>query len=434
MVHQESIRERSWSQILPKHDPQITQPSPTARKMLTSMPPSHPSVVDPARWTGSLRAVLHIVLDSKQPTFLAMGPERLCVYNDAFVPIMGRKHPEMFGRPSSETWAEAWGELEPMFDRVFGGEAVHMSEFDLGPSQGLIENANFDFSCTPIKADDGSVVGLFGVCFEATDRATPESKHLASAERERSRLSEMARDLFAVATFDGHLRSINPAWSRLLGRSEEELTTRPFAEIIHPDDLATTGAVLDRLRSGEPVHQFHVRLLKADGTPVSFAWSAVPETEGDAGTFYTVGRDITDDVVRDEALRQSQKMDAVGQLTGGLAHDFNNLLMAVLANLELLAKHLLPDQRSARLIEGAVKGAQRGAALTQRLLAFARRQDLIVKPTNLGELLEGMGELLERSLGDAIEVRFSKTKQPPRGNGGREPVGTRRPQSRAEFP
>ncbi len=105
------------------------------------------------------------------------------------------------------------------------------------------------------------------------------------------------------------------------------------------------------------------------------------------------------------ALRQSQKMEAIGQLTGGVAHDFNNLLMPILGNLELLRKYLSDDPRTARLIDGAVKGAQRGAALTQRLLAFARRQDLTVAPTDLSELLRNMTELLEQSLGGGVELR-----------------------------
>jgi signal transduction histidine kinase len=97
-------------------------------------------------------------------------------------------------------------------------------------------------------------------------------------------------------------------------------------------------------------------------------------------------------------------MDMIGQLTGGVAHDFNNLLMAVLGNLELLRKYAGDEPRMNRLIDGAMSGAQRGAALTQRLLAFARRQDLRVEPTSLIELVRGMDDLMERSAGAAIEL------------------------------
>jgi len=103
-------------------------------------------------------------------------------------------------------------------------------------------------------------------------------------------------------------------------------------------------------------------------------------------------------------LRQAQKMEAIGQLTGGVAHDFNNLLMAVLGNLELLRKHADGDAKATRLIEGALQGARRGASLTQRLLAFARRQDLRVDAVDLGKLVDEMTDLLKRSVGTDIVI------------------------------
>ena len=107
-----------------------------------------------------------------------------------------------------------------------------------------------------------------------------------------------------------------------------------------------------------------------------------------------------------EQLRQAQKMETIGQLTGGVAHDFNNLLMAVMGNLELLRKRVPNDPRLHRLIDVAMQGAERGASLTQRLLAFARQQDLNPAPVDLGGLLRGMSELLERSLGSRISLRL----------------------------
>ncbi len=103
-----------------------------------------------------------------------------------------------------------------------------------------------------------------------------------------------------------------------------------------------------------------------------------------------------------EQLLQSQKMESIGQLTGGVAHDFNNLLMAIMGNLDLLRKRCVDDQRSLRLIDGAMRGAHRGASLTKRMLAFARQQELTTTPTNLGDLIAGMRDLLDRSLGPYI--------------------------------
>jgi len=111
---------------------------------------------------------------------------------------------------------------------------------------------------------------------------------------------------------------------------------------------------------------------------------------------------------RETALAQlfeAQKMDTIGQLTGGVAHDFNNLLMAVLGSLTLLEKRLPDDPRSHRLLQNAVQGAQRGAALTQRLLAFSRRQELKPEAVDVPQLVDGMRELLERALGPGIELQ-----------------------------
>jgi len=106
----------------------------------------------------------------------------------------------------------------------------------------------------------------------------------------------------------------------------------------------------------------------------------------------------------EEALIQAQKVESIGQLTGGVAHDFNNLLMAVLGNLEVLRRHVARDEKAVRLIEGALEGARRGASLTQRLLAFARRQELAVKRFDVTELIAGLNPLMRQSAGTGIEI------------------------------
>jgi signal transduction histidine kinase/CheY-like chemotaxis protein len=115
---------------------------------------------------------------------------------------------------------------------------------------------------------------------------------------------------------------------------------------------------------------------------------------------------------REAALAQvheMQKLESLGQLTGGLAHDFNNLLMAILGNLDLLAKKLPSDPMLRRLIDGAIRSAERGAALTKRMLAFARRQELAPEAVDVARLIKGMAEMLQRSIGPAIDITMEFT-------------------------
>lgn len=366
-------------------------------------------------WSPTLIALLELVLNSRQPMFMAWGADRTWIYNDAFIAIAGRKHPSSLGCPAPAVWSEAWSDLQPYFERVFTGESISMAGFEVGlDRRGVVENAVFDFSCTPVRpGPDAPVMGLFGVCVETTAHVTSGRQQLAMAERERARILEMSRDLFAVASFEGRLLSINPAWSDQLERAQAELLARPFSEIIHPDDLQETAGVVAQLMAGRSVHQFKVRLLKADGSPIAYAWSAVPELDPPNGTFYTVGRDITEEraataelQAAQEALRQSQKMEAVGQLTGGLAHDFNNLLGGVSASLQVLQKRLDAGKfdGAERYIAMGMASVRRAASLTQRLLAFSRRQTLDPRPVDVNRLISGVEEMLQRTLGPAIAL------------------------------
>jgi PAS domain S-box-containing protein len=357
----------------------------------------------PATWSTSLKALTGVLLDAKQPMFIVWGSEQLLLYNDGYAAVLAGKHPEALGRPFLDVWAEIRPDLLPIVQQAYAGTAVHMDDITLVMERrGFREETHFAFSYTPIRGDDGNVEGFFCACTEITDQVFADRRSAA----EREGLFKLSRDLFTVASFDGFLKSVNPAWSRLLGRSDEELLAQPFAEIVHPDDLAATADVVAQLSSGQPVHQFYVRLLKADGEAVQFAWSAVPDETPGSNTFYSVGRDISEELRRKEMLRQSQKMEAVGQLTGGLAHDFNNLLAGISGSLELITMRLAQGrvaevEKYATAAQGA---ASRAAALTHRLLAFSRRQTLAPKPTDVKQLVSGMADLIGRTIGPDIEL------------------------------
>lgn len=357
----------------------------------------------PEQWPSSLKALVGVLLDAKQPMFVVWGPDQTLLYNDGYATVLAGKHPGALGRPFLGVWSELKADLTPIVEQAYAGSAVHMDDITLVMERrGFREETHFAFSYTPIRGEEGNVQGFFCACTEITDQVFADRRSAA----EREGLFRLSRDLFCVGSFDGFLKSVNPAWSRLLGRSDEDLLAKPFAEIVHPDDLPTTADVVEKLSRGEPVHQFHVRLLKADGDPVQFAWSAVPDSNHSFNTFYSVGRDISEELRREEMLRQSQKMEAVGQLTGGLAHDFNNLLAGVLGSLELINMRLAQGriaevEKYATAAQGA---ASRAAALTHRLLAFSRRQTLAPKPTDVKKLVSGIEDLISRTIGSNIQL------------------------------
>ncbi|CAN5413214.1 hypothetical protein BH10PSE3_BH10PSE3_20330 [soil metagenome] len=228
---------------------------------------------------------------------------------------------------------------------------------------------------------------------------------------QRDRLWNLSTDMLARADYGGEMSAVNPAWTKILGWSEHELLTNPYADIINPEDVpATVAALEDMSQTGHPT-RFENRILSKDGVWKPIDWTVAPEPDGQ--NFIAVGRDLTSDKARaaeliemQENLRQAQKMEAVGQLTGGIAHDFNNLLAGISGSLELLEKRLGEGRLSGvdRYIEMAQSSTRRAAALTQRLLAFSRRQTLDPKPTDINRLISGMEDLIRRSVGPQVEL------------------------------
>jgi len=232
---------------------------------------------------------------------------------------------------------------------------------------------------------------------------------LAERTRERDRVWRNSRDLLVIIGGDGIFRAVNPAWTAILGYNPGEVAGRSFLDFVWPDDAAMTQGGLDAAAVMKDLTGFENRYTHKDGTPRWISWHT--SVEGDL--VYAYGRDITAAKAQaaallqtEEQLRQSQKMEAVGQLTGGLAHDFNNLLAGITGSLELMQTRVAQGRIGDldRYLTAAQSAAKRAAALTHRLLAFTRRQTLAPRPTGLNRLVAGMDELVRRTAGPAVEV------------------------------
>ncbi len=239
-------------------------------------------------------------------------------------------------------------------------------------------------------------------------KALNETLEQQVAERtaERDRMWRLSGDLMLVVGRRREIRAVNPALGTLLGYAPEDVLGRRFDRFLHPDESKGMADAVRAAATG-PLRDFVARLRTKDGSWRRFAWTAAPG-EGEA---YVIGRDVTEEIERreeleraQEALRQSQKMESLGQLTGGVAHDFNNLLTPIIGSLDLLRRRHDAGEREQRLIGAALESAERARTLVQRLLAFARRQPLQPGPVDLAALIHGMSDLIASTSGPQIKL------------------------------
>jgi PAS domain S-box-containing protein len=266
----------------------------------------------------------------------------------------------------------------------------------------------------PIRDARGALLGFAKVTRDLTERKAAEEA--LRQTQEQFRLLVQGVTDYAIFMLDrgGRVTNWNAGAQRIKGYTPAEIIGQHFSKFYTEEDRAAGLPERALRQAAEDGRWEHEGLrVRKDG---STFWAhvvidAIRDDRGEVIGFAKVTRDITErkqaqrqlEEAR-EALFQSQKMDAIGQLTGGVAHDFNNLLMAVLGSLELVRKRLPYDPRVTPLIENAIHGAERGATLTQRMLAFARKQELRLEAVDLATLTRGMLGFLQRSIGPAYRI------------------------------
>ena len=317
-------------------------------------------------------------------------------------------------------------------DAVTGDVREYIAQYRIiRPSDG--ETRWISVKSTIERDENGSAVRVVGAHTDVTEQVMAEQALRQSEERyrkladqlaelnatlaqrveektrERDRIWNVSQDLLVVTDRNGVWQTVNPAWTRTLGWSEAELLNRTSEWLEHPDDHGITQAQVGKLGAGETTVRFESRFRHKDGSYRWLSWTGVSDRDRN----YAVARDVTAEKAAaerlratEEALLQSQKMEAVGQLTGGIAHDFNNLLTGIVGSLDLLQTRLNQGRTEnvARYIDAAMTSANRAAALTHRLLAFARRQPLIPKSVDVNRLVVSLEDLLRRTIGETIDL------------------------------
>lgn len=250
---------------------------------------------------------------------------------------------------------------------------------------------------------------------------------LRSSSAQLSAMFDQASAGIAVCDHTWHFTRVNDRYCEIVGRSRATLLGLRMLDIVHPDDLANLAPLVDHGIARSQSLDITERYSRPDGTPV-WVQNQITPLKGPQAGVLCVSVDISERVRAEEDLRQlnegleervmamvgqreaaaaqlheARKMEMIGQLTGGIAHDFNNLLTPIMASLELIRRRL-DDERSTRLIDGALQAADRARILVGRLLTFARRQTLKPQNVALAQLVNDMRDLIERSLGPTIDV------------------------------
>src|SRR5689334_8099322 len=270
-------------------------------------------------WPQSLKLSIAMILASGFPMAIRWGPELVLIYNDAYRPILRDKHPEALGRSLREVWWEVYPELGPLNEAILRGErGAYFAEdhaWAVRRQGSLIEDARFTISYSPIpdEASPDGIGGILTTCIETTERVRKEEAlrllndrleaEIAQRVRERDRIWQVSEDLLGVSNFEGYFTSVNPAWTALLGWSEDEIKRLHVSELRHPDDAEHSTAGRRRLAEGVPTVRMENRFRHKDGSWRWLAWTLTVEN----GAIYLIGRHVTAEKLAAEALRESER-------------------------------------------------------------------------------------------------------------------------------
>jgi PAS domain S-box-containing protein len=398
----------------------VDTPSDTTRVLDQTGAPDQPGVLEQRnRELQQHVAILRSTLNAAADGILVADDNGDVLYcNDNYLRLLRLDRAAVEGRRHAEVLKAVSQQFEDPRAFLAGVDAVYDSpdqtSFDvLRTSDGRVYERH-----STAQRIDGRLFGriwsfrdiseLHDLNDSLEQRVTERTAALLRSERQFQQLVNGVRDC-AIYMLDrnGHVISWNPGAERIKGYTAQEIIGRHFSVFYTEEDRAHDMPEHSlSIAATEGKYEREAWRIRKDGTRfwASILIDAIHGPEGELVGFAKITRDMTERRAMQEQLHQSQKMEAVGQLTGGVAHDFNNLLTVILGNLETIDRHAPADERLRRAIDQASRGAQRAATLTQQLLAFARRQPLDPKPSDVNELVVGMSDLICRTLGEDVSI------------------------------
>ncbi|WP_207102245.1 PAS domain-containing protein [Paracoccus shandongensis] len=369
--------------------------------------------------------------------------------NQCYLDVFGVTHDQVIGKRITDILgADRGAQTEEMLTRALAGETVNVDATVHLPGKGA---RAFEMRCLPRTAGEGRIDGVYMILIDIEDRKQTEIQLRDSNDRFRAAVDAIHSILWTNSA-DGRMVGEQRGWAALTGQGFDEYQDYGWSDAVHPDDREGTVGAWHQALEARSTFEWEHRVRCADGEYRIFRVRAVPilDPRGAVTEWVGVHTDITEQRmteaqlqaqaedlqrqinhrqraedqlrqlnetlearVRDEieqhrkteaALHRAQKMESMGQLTGGVAHDFNNLLQVIAGNLQMLSKDVEGNDRANQRVENALSAVARGAKLASQLLAFGRRQPLEPRVIQPCRLVAEMDELLRRSLGETIEV------------------------------
>jgi len=393
----------------------------------------------PDTWPHSLRTVVALLLQSQFPMFVAWGTDLGFLYNDPYAEILGAKHPRALGRRFYDIWSEIWPDISPLIDAAMAGHATYREDLSLVMNRkGFDEQTWFTFSYSPVRDESGRVAGMFCAVSETTqkvlaERALRQSEarllelnetlehRVTEAIAERNLLADLVEGTNAfvqVADLEYRWLAINRAaadeFERIFGKRPRVGASMLDLLAGQLEHQAAVKALWSRALAGE-----EFTAIEEFGDPTrdrrfyEMRYNTLRDRDSRQIGAYQFVYDVTERL-RDQdrlrhaeaSLRQSQKLESIAQLTGGVAHDFNNLLAVFATGLQLLERDVTGEQRQ-RVLDGMRRAVARGTGLTRHLLAFSRRRPVNPESIDVEAHLKGMREMLNGALGGQIHVEMN---------------------------